>query len=80
MRTTLDLDKPILSDLRKMARKRRRSMGRVASDLLAEAFKSCEKSSSRVDFHWYGKPMKAKVDLMDREALYDAMDKAGDVR
>lgn len=75
MRTTLDLEKPVLADLKRLARKRRRAMGKVASDLLAEALRRTESlATSRVAFHWRSKRMGARVDILDRDAVYEAMD------
>ncbi len=37
MRTTVDIDDPILKDLKKIQEKEGRSLGRLISDLLAQA-------------------------------------------
>ena len=80
MRTTLDIEKPILADLRRLAKKRHRTMGKVASDLLAEAMKKEEQASEKPVFYWNSKKMHARVDLADRDAIYDAMDRSSEVK
>lgn len=78
MRTTLDIKEPILAQVRRLAREQHRPVGEVASDLLGEALGKSEPRTGRsVEFHWQGKPMRAKVDLSDRDAMYEAMDKSG---
>ena len=37
MRTTVDIDDPILNDLKKLRKAERKSLGRLISDLLAQA-------------------------------------------
>ena len=39
MRTTLDIDDPILKDLKKIQQKEGKSLGRLISDLLARAIR-----------------------------------------
>lgn len=81
MRTTLDIEKPILDELRSLAQKRHRPMGNVASELLAEALKeTADRAVPPAQFRWTGKQMHARVDLRDRDAVYDAMDKHGGSR
>ena len=41
-RTTLDIDRTILEEIRRLQRKERRSMGRITTELLAEALTSPE--------------------------------------
>lgn len=75
MRTTLDIDEPILRELKTLAKRERKSLGRLASDLLALALRS---GKHEVDVKhaidsWISKPMGAKVNLADSEALYSAI-------
>ena len=77
MRTTLDIDEPILRDLKARAKAESKSLGRLASELLARALKLEEENSdtiSRIDA-WISSPMGARVDFSDSEALYAAMDR-----
>lgn len=76
MRTTLDIDQPVLSEVKSLGKREGRSLGRVVSDLLAVglAQKNRATTPSRQRMRWVAKPMGARVDLADRDALYDAMD------
>ena len=76
MRTTVDIDDPILKDLKKIQQKEGRSLGRLISDLLAQALgerKTAKRSTSAPQ--WVTKAMGARIDLSDHEALYAAMEK-----
>lgn len=75
MRTTVDIDDPVLKDLKKIQHKEGKSLGRLISDLLAQALgeRKAGKASAR-PAKWISKPMGARIDLADREALYAAMD------
>lgn len=75
MRTTVDIDDPILKDLKKIQQKERKSLGRLISDLLAQALgeRKAAKGSTRPS-RWISRAMGARIDLADREALYAAME------
>ncbi len=75
MRTTVDIDDPILKDLKKIQKKEGKSLGRLISDLLARAIRERESpKGSAKSPRWISKAMDARVDLADREALYEAME------
>lgn len=74
-RTTLNIDVPILDEVKRIQRQEGGSLGRVVTQLLSEALvrrKDVSPDSARVD--WISKPMKARVDLADREAVYEVLD------
>ena len=75
MRTTVDIDAPILKDLKKIQQKEGKSLGRLISDLLARALgeRKSEKTSAK-PLRWISKGMAARIDLADHEALYAAME------
>ena len=75
MRTTVDIDDPILKDLKKIQQMEGKSLGRLISDLLARALgeRKSEKASSKPS-RWISKAMGARIDLADHEALYAAME------
>ena len=76
MRTTLDIDGPILQELKVRAKRERKSLGRLTSDLLAQALSAVEAPAKIAPFDaWIVRPMGARVDLSDSEALYSAMDR-----
>jgi hypothetical protein len=75
MRTTIDIDDPILKELKRLQRREGKSLGRLVSDLLAESLASSRKATSGTPrFEWIARPMGARIDLADKHALLDAMD------
>jgi hypothetical protein len=74
-RTTLDIDDPILKELKRLQRRMGRSLGRVASDLLADALSRASRERPRKPFRWYSQAMGALIDLEDKEAVQDILDR-----
>ena len=75
MRTTVDIDDPILREVKSIHEKEGRSMGAVISELLADALTRRRGSSrARPSFRWTSRPMKALVNLADKDAVYAALD------
>ena len=76
MRTTIDIDDPILKEIKRLQRREGKSLGRLVSDLLAQslATEARRASKNKPPFQWIAKPMGARVDLGDKHALLDAMD------
>jgi hypothetical protein len=74
MRTTLDIDDPILREIKAIHHREGRSMGAVVSELLAEALAGRRPSRAKPLFRWISRPMKPLVDLADKEAVYAALD------
>jgi len=75
MRTTVDIDDPVLKDLKKIQQKEGKSLGRLISDLLAQALGERKVSRGPTEpSQWISKAMGARIDLADREALYAAME------
>jgi hypothetical protein len=74
MRTTLDIDDPILREVKALHEREGRSMGAIVSELLAEALARRHASRPRPTFRWTARDMKALVDLSDKEAVYAALD------
>ena len=75
MRTTLDIDAPILQNLKRLKKKEGKSMGRLVSDLLAQALKECTTAPTIAPPAWIAKPMSARVNLSDKEAVYRILDR-----
>ena len=75
MRTTLDIDDPILREIKKLQKAERKSLGRIVSDLLARALRQDQnpKHDSR-QFRWISKSMGPRIDVSDKEALYAALE------
>ena len=75
-RTTVDIDAPILQDLKRLQRREGKSLGRLISDLLASALRQHDaRSSPPASFRWIARPMRAQIDVADKEALYAALDR-----
>jgi hypothetical protein len=74
VRTTLDIDDPILKEVRTLHEKEGRSMGAVVSELLAEALARRRSSDARPSFRWTSRDMKPLVELSDKDAIYSALD------
>lgn len=77
MRTTVDIDDPVLRELKKLKEKERKSLGRLVSDLLAQALRQRQAITvnRKPSLRWISKAMGARVDLADKEALYGAMER-----
>ena len=75
MRTTIDIDDPILRDLKRLQRQEGKSLGRLVSDLLATTLAQ-RRTGPPVPaaFTWTSKAMGARIDLRDKDALLDALD------
>jgi hypothetical protein len=85
MRTTIDIDEPVLKEVKRLTRREGKALGRVVSDLLAESLGRHRAASPPAPaFSWTSRPMDARVDLADKDAVQaaldasDAEDRAGD--
>jgi hypothetical protein len=77
-RTTIDIDAPILRDLKRRQKQEGKSLGRVVSDLLAQALHHSKVDQARSrSFRWISRSMQAQIDLADKEAVYEALDRGG---
>jgi hypothetical protein len=73
-RTTLDIDAPLLDELKRLRETQGQSIGRIASDLLAEALSGRRPKPARRTFRWNARRMKARVELTDKDALNAVLD------
>jgi hypothetical protein len=81
MRTTVDIDDPILKDLRRLQKREGKSLGRLVSELLSQALGQRRASAGQpAEFRWISSPMRAHVDLEDREAVFDVMERSPPAR
>jgi hypothetical protein len=75
VRTTIDIDDPIVKELKRLQRRGRMSLGRLGSDLLAQSLANSRSGKpGAAQFDWIARPMGARVDLADKHAVLDAMD------
>jgi hypothetical protein len=78
MRTTLDIADPILKKLKRLQQRENKPLGRLVSELLAQALaKQREGSTKPLRFAWTSRDMCARVDLDDAGAVLDVMDRSG---
>jgi hypothetical protein len=74
-RTTIDIDAPILRELKRRQKRAGKSLGRLVSDLLAQAlYQTNVGRASPSSFRWIARSMRAQIDLADKEAVYEALD------
>lgn len=72
---TLNLDPQVLESLRRLQVREKKPMGRLASELLAEAIARHGASDrARQLFRWHSGDLEARVDLADKEAIYEKLD------
>ena len=74
-RTTLDIDTPVLEELKRMQKREGKTLGRLVSDLLARALADrASRTSEPGPIRWISKDMKPRVDIDDKDALWSALD------
>ena len=77
-RTTLDLDPSVLLQLRRRSRQEHKSMGQIASELLAKGLAQGEAFQPAAPPEWrswdLGRP---RIDLEDKEAMRRALEDQG---
>ena len=74
MRTTIDLDGPILRDLKRLQQQENKTLGELVTELVAGGLAARKTGKARSRFKWVSRPMGAKVDLRDKDAVYRALD------
>lgn len=79
MRTTLNIDTPVLDELKRLLKSqegKRKALGELVSELLTEALaRRRAEVSEDFGFDWLAKPMKARLDLDDKEAVLAELDR-----
>jgi len=75
MRTTLDLEKPVLEGLKSLQKTEKIPLGKIASRLLADALaRIASEAPKHQGLQWSSSPMLAKVNLADKDAVARAME------
>jgi len=74
-RTTVDIDGPVLRELKALQKREKVSLGKLISRLLAEALSRRKPDGPVPRFKWVSRPMGELVDLSDKEAVYAALDR-----
>lgn len=75
-RTTLDLDASVLRELKRLQRTTNKSLGQLVSELVASALARDRDAPlvRETPPEWITRPMAARVDLEDKEALAAALE------
>lgn len=73
MRTTIDVDGSVLAELRRRQREENKTLGQVASELLAKALAETDPEEP-VPLVWTSGRMSARVDLEDRDSVQGLID------
>ena len=69
-RTTIDIDAPILDELKRLQKEEGKSFGKLVSELVAEALGRRRADSMKKPFKWNAANMGVPlVDLEDKEAV-----------
>ena len=81
-RTTLNIDTPLLEELRKLQKREGKPLGEMVSELVAEAlaYRASRRHSRSRELSWITRSMGARIDISDKEALYAAMDSDRETR
>ena len=77
MRTTLDIEKPVMDELKRLQQVEKKPLGQITSGLLAEALKNrqfSKEQSSPPKLSWVTTDMGARIDISDKEALHRVLD------
>jgi Arc/MetJ family transcription regulator len=76
-RTTIDIDAAVLRELKRLQKRERKTLGQLVSELLSAALARREGRRARAPgFAWTARPMGARVDLEDKEAVRAALESA----
>ncbi len=77
MRTTIDLDPTVVKELKRLSKGAGKSMGRLASELLATSLREQEtRPGETAGLEWIAKDLgRPLVDLEDKEAVRAALDR-----
>jgi len=73
-RTTVDIDASVLKELKLLQAREGKTLGRLMSELLALALGQSRVASAPPKLAWAARPMNARVDLEDKEALRAVLD------
>lgn len=76
-RTTVDIDTPVLQEIKNLQRAESKSLGRLISELLSEALGYRITDREEFTLDWFHQDMGALIEIGDKEELYPTMDNNG---
>ena len=74
-RTAINIDDPILKEIKDLQKKEGGTVGKIVSQLLAEALGRRKTTKEAPKLKWISRPMHARLDLADKDALYAILDR-----
>ena len=74
MRTTIDIATPVLEELKRIQKRDGGTLGELVSGLLAEGLGARRAEPVTGDLDWTSQPMRARVDLADKDAVFAVLD------
>jgi predicted DNA-binding ribbon-helix-helix protein len=74
VRTTIDIEAPILKELKAIQKREGVTLGVLVSRLLAEGLARRGDKSTKLTLTWVSRPMRARLDIADKEALHAILD------
>jgi hypothetical protein len=72
-RTTIDIDDPILREVKRIQKREGKTLGETISSLLADAL-SRRAAVARPRFAWLSKQMDARIDIDDKDQIWATLD------
>ena len=73
-RTTVDIDTPILQEIKNLQQAEGKSLGRLISELCSEALGRRIPEREGCTLDWFHQDMGALIEIWDKEELYATMD------
>jgi hypothetical protein len=74
-RTTIDISAPVLRELKQRQRREGKTLGELASELLARALAD-EQDADEGPIQWQAQPMgEPRVDIEDKDAVWAVLDR-----
>lgn len=75
-RTTVNIDAAVLRDLKRLQKREGKPLGQLMSELLAHALRGRRPEQiTEAAFAWTARPMRARVDLTDKDAVQAVLDR-----
>ncbi len=75
----MDIDDPILEEVKRFRDQEGKSLGRVITDLLAWAIADLNKQEDQdSEFEWTARSLGARIQLEDKDVLYRVLDREFD--
>jgi hypothetical protein len=75
MRTTINLEAPLLKELRERQKREGGTLSALVSRLLAAAMAQASPGGRAPKLRWKSRRMGARVDLADKDAVYAILDR-----